>query len=166
MCAHIFAADIQTLLLVHLGKQTRVLGQPLGFVQFSVVIEPVKTPYLVRAVIGTESCADAPVVDHLVQAVRAVDGGVHRAYVLARRLLALLTGHGLVEVGGLVDVTLVVVVDPDPVHLAADGDLTLADDGDVVLRLAGNHAGVAADARAQINRHTPGVPEIFHWRIK
>ncbi len=43
-------------------------------------------------------------------------------------------------------------------HLPAADDLVLADDGDVVLRLAGDHAGVAADAGVQVDRHAPGGP--------
>ena len=39
-----------------------------------------------------------------------------------------------------------VAVDAQPVHLAAGGDLLLADDRNVVLGLAGDDAGVAADA--------------------
>jgi len=39
-------------------------------------------------------------------------------------------------------VALVVAVDADPVHLAAARYLVLADNRNVVLRLAGHHAGV------------------------
>ena len=50
-----------------------------------------------------------------------------------------------------------VAVDADPVHLAAAQHLLLADDRDVVLGLAGDHAGVAADAGVEVDRHAPLV---------
>ena len=50
-----------------------------------------------------------------------------------------------------------VAVDADPVHLAAVQHLLLADDGDVVLRLAGDDARPAAGAGGQIDRHAPAV---------
>jgi len=46
-------------------------------------------------------------------------------------------------------------VDADPGHVAALEHLALADDGDVVLGAAGDEAGVAADARIEIDRHAP-----------
>ena len=48
--------------------------------------------------------------------------------------------------GRMVEIAFVVAVDADPVHLAAARDLVLADDRDIVLGLAGDHAGVAAGA--------------------
>ena len=53
-----------------------------------MVVEEVEAADLVRAVVAAVAGADAAVVDHLVQALVAVDGGVHRADVLARRVLA------------------------------------------------------------------------------
>ena len=50
-----------------------------------------------------------------------------------------------------------IAVDADPVHLAAVQHLLLADDGDVVLRLAGHDAGPAAGAGSQIDGHAPAV---------
>ncbi len=46
-------------------------------------------------------------------------------------------------------------------HVAADDGLFLADDGDVVLRLARDHAVVAAHAGVQIDRHAPRVVFFF-----
>ena len=48
-----------------------------------------------------------------------------------------------------------VAVDANPVHLAIADDLLLADDRDVVLRLAGDHARGTAGAGAQVDRHAP-----------
>src|SRR5205085_8635488 len=48
-------------------------------------------------------------------------------------------------------------VHPQPVHLARARDLLLADDGDVVLGLAGDDAGIAADTGCHVNRHPPLV---------
>src|SRR5690606_6799857 len=74
-------------------------------------------------------------------------------------VLAVLAEHGL-EVGAGVcggAVALVVGVDADPVHLAAGEDLVLADDGDVVLGLAGDDARAAAGADVEVHDHAPGV---------
>ncbi len=49
----------------------------------------------------------------------------------------------------------VIAVHADPVHLAAAQHLILADHRNVVLRLAGDHAGVAAGAGRQVDRHAP-----------
>ena len=84
-------------------------------------------------------------------------GGAHRADDFAGSVLALHAGHGLEVCLGIVAVALIVGVDANPVHVAAEDGLLLADDGDVVLRLAGDHAVVAADARVQVDRHAPGV---------
>ena len=46
-------------------------------------------------------------------------------------------------------------VDAQPVHLAPAEHLLAADHRHVVLGLAGDHAGAAADARAKIDRHRP-----------
>ena len=56
----------------------------------------------------------------------------------------------------------IVAVDADPVHLAPAAHLVLADDRDVVLRLAGDDAGVAADAGVEVDRHAPGVAVVRH----
>ena len=66
-------------------------------------------------------------------------------------------GDGLEKCLGIVAVTLVVGVDANPVHGAAQHSLFLADHGNIVLRLAGQDAVVAAHALVQINRHTPRI---------
>ena len=45
----------------------------------------------------------------------------------------------------------------DPMHLAMDCDLLFADNRNVVLRLAGNRAGVTANAGVKIDNHRPLV---------
>ena len=121
------------------------------------VVEEVEAADLVRAVVRAVARADAAVVRHVVQAVVAVRGGLDRADRLARRVLALHARHRLVEDFRVVDVAAVVAVDAQPVHLALAHHFFLADDGDVVLRLAGDHAAVAAGADARVDDHRPGV---------
>src|SRR4029453_10308348 len=105
------------------------------------VLEPVEAPHLVRAVVLAVPGADAAVVDLLVDPVRAVDGGEHRADRLAGRVVAVLAHHGLEHGVGIFRAPAVVAVQADPVHLAPAAHLVLADHGDVVLGLAGHHAG-------------------------
>ena len=49
----------------------------------------------------------------------------------------------------------VIAVDPQPMHLAVPIDLILSDDRNVVLALTRQHACGAADARIEIDRHSP-----------
>ncbi len=121
------------------------------------VVEIVETPHLVRAVVGTVPRTDAAVVDHVVQAFLAVDRRGDRADLFARRILAVMTRHRLMHRLGIVQLAAEVPVDAQPMHLASPADLLLAHDRHVVLRLAGNHAGVAADALVQVDGHPPGV---------
>ncbi len=69
--------------------------------------------------------------------------------------------HGHLNVFGLIGISGEVAVDANPMHFAATQDLFLADHRDVVLGLAGHHAGVAADALGQIDRHAPAVPVVL-----
>ena len=142
--------------LHHLG---RVLGE----------VEVVEAPHLVGTVVRAVAGADATVVDHRVQPFAVVHGGRDRADLLAGCVLALHAGHRLearLRLGGEVldevpehagGLSLVgeVAVDAEPVHLPALHHLLLADDRHVVLALAGDHAGVAADAGVQVDRHAP-----------
>ena len=54
-----------------------------------------------------------------------------------------------------------VAVDAQPVHLAIALDLFLADDRDVVLGDARDHAGRAAGAGVHVDRHAPLLAAIF-----
>ncbi len=117
-------------------------------------------------------------------------GGVDRADRLAGRRFALLTGDrlgdhfdrvvvdlaatGLFAISTLVELGYrfrielgrrEVTIHADPVHLATSSHLVLADDRDVVLRLAGDRAGIAADARMQIDGHRPLVMRIDAERV-
>ena len=57
-------------------------------------------------------------------------------------------------------------VDAQPVHLTAARDLLRPDHGDVVLGLASDNAGIAADAGVEIDRHAPGMPVVTPFRIE
>ena len=133
---------------LHLNLERKRLGP---------VVEVVP-PHLVRAVVGAVPRADAAVVHHRVDAVRRVNGRVDRADLLARRVLAVDAHH---RHGDHARVRLigahVVAVHPEPVHLATARDLVLADDRNVVLRLASDHTCVATCARIEVDGHAPLV---------
>src|SRR5947199_3393245 len=134
-----------------------------------LVEEEVEAAHLVRAVVRAVPRAYAAVVDLVVEALVAVDGGGDRADGLARRVLALHAGDRLVvrlQRLRLLGVAGVVAVHADPVHLAAAADLVLADDGDVVLGHARGHARVAADAGVQVDAHAPRVPFVLVGRVQ
>jgi len=99
-----------------------------------------------------------------------VDGGVDGANRLARGGFALLAGHRLDKHLRIVEIRVVgqravlalgriiggeVAIVADPVHLATAQDLELADDGNVVFRLTGDHARTATDAGVEVDDHAP-----------
>ena len=95
-----------------------------------------------------------------------VHGGVHRADHLARRVLAMHAGHRLERDVRIVGRPGIIAVDAQPMHDPLIEHLILADDRHVVFRLAGDDAGLAADAGVQIDRHRPGVARVAVAGIK
>src|SRR5207247_6237066 len=130
-----------------------------------VVIEIIKPPHLVRAVVRTKTRADAAVVSHHIEPVLAVNGRIDRANSFAWRVLAMLAWHRLEHHLGMLRpvaailierlATGVITVNTKPVHDAAMRDLQFSDNRNVVFRLAGDHASVAAGAHIQVNAHSP-----------
>ncbi len=119
----------------HLAGSTIAAGRSLVL----GIAEEIEAPHLVRAVVRAEPRADAAVVDHQVEAVMVVHGGVHRADDLARRVLAMHARHRLERDVGRVRRPGVIAVDAQPVHDRGWFEhLFLADDRDVVFRLAGD----------------------------
>src|SRR5205814_6720355 len=98
----------------------------------------VEAPDFVGAIVRAEPRADAPVVDLRVQPLGIVIRRRDRTDRLARRLIALLTQHR--------EERSAATLDPDPRHLAPLRTHRFADDRNVVLRIAGDDAGVAAGA--------------------
>ena len=92
----------------------------------------------------------------------------HRANQFAGRVLTLHARHRLEKTLWIVPRTVVVGVDANPVHVAALERLLLPNHGNVVLRLAGNNAVVAAHAGVQVDRHAPGIGflGVVHVRIE
>ncbi len=129
--------------------------------------QEVKAPHFIRAIVRAIARAHTAVIGHVVQAFAAVNGGADRAHHFAGRVLALLARHGLeirlgiVAIAGRLIRILVVGVDTDPMHVAADGALFFADHRNVVFRLAGEHAIVAPHTGVQVNRHAPRVIFLF-----
>ena len=110
-------------------------------------VVPVEPPHLVWAVVGTVTRADAAVVYLHVEPFFAVGRGVNRAHRFAGRGVAVLAEHGLVISFWIVEIALIVAIDAYPVHFPLFEHLLFADHRDVVFRLAGDNAGVAAHAR-------------------
>ena len=128
------------------------------------ITEEIEAPHLVRAVVRTEPRADAAVVDHQVEAGMIVHRGVYRTHDLARRLLAMHARHRLEREARVLRRPDVITVDAQPVHDPVVQHLFLADRRYVVFRLAGDHAGLAADAGIEVDRHAPGVQRIVEFR--
>src|SRR5690606_10647151 len=132
--------------------------------EVGVLIE-IEIADLVGAVVRAVPRADAAVVDHEVEPFRRVHRRRGGAHGLARRVLAVHARKRLEEDLRLGEIALVVAIDADPVHLAAASDLILSDDGDIVLGLAGDHAGVAADAGAEVDGHAPSVARLARFDV-
>ena len=124
------------------------------------VSEEVEATHLVGTVRLAETRADAAIVNLQVQPFAVMHRGGHRADRLAGRVLAMHAGHRLKPELRACLRAMVVDIDPQPMHVAAAGDLFRPDHRDVVLRLAGDHAGVAADAHGGVDHHRPGVAVI------
>src|SRR5207245_10150542 len=108
--------------------------------------QEVEAAHLVGTVVGAVARADAAVVNHVVESVAAVDRGLHRADHLARRGLAVHARHRLEKDLRITHRAVEVAVHAQPVHFPAALHLVLADDRDVVLRLAGHYTGAAPGA--------------------
>src|SRR5262249_46134378 len=117
--------------------------------------EPIEAAHLVRAVVAAVACADTAVVDLAVQPFLSMVGGVHRTDGLARRVVTLLAEHGHQGEWRSLRLPRHETLDPDPGHDAPARHLFLADDRDIVLRVAGSDAGTAAGAGVEIDRHPP-----------
>ena len=87
---------------------------------------------------------------------------------LARCVLAMHAGHGheVRRFGMRRVIAFEIRVNANPVHLAAAHHLLLADDGNIVFRLAGDGAAITADAIVQIYRHAPGVTHALVFVVK
>src|SRR5262245_37634535 len=87
-------------------------------------------------------------------------GCIHRTNRLAWGRLAMLTRHRLVHDLRIAFVAHEIAVEPNPVHDPPALHLALADNGDVVLRLARDHASRAAGAGSEVDDHAPLVRSI------
>ena len=121
------------------------------------VLEEIEPADFVRAIVRAIARADAAVVNLQVQPFVIVERRADRADQFAGRVFALHARHRLMAHRRVVRLAAEISVNADPLHFAARGDLVLADHRDVVLCLAGEHAGVAADAGRQVNGHAPSV---------
>ena len=126
------------------------------------IAEEIEAAHLVGAVRFAEPRADAAVVDLDVQPFAVMDRGRDRADRLARRVLAMHAGHRR-KAGPAVDD---IIVDAQPMHVAAFGDFLRARRRHIVLGLAGDDAGVAADAGRGVDRHRPFVGVVVVRRIE
>src|SRR5262249_50810390 len=129
-------------------------------------IEKIEPSNLVGAIVGAIPRTDTPVISHLIQAFVAVSRCTNRTNRLTRRLFAVLAQHRFKKHLWLIQIALVVSVNAKPLHLASSTDLILPDNRNVVLSLACNHACVTADARAQIDRHSPRIISLRKFRIQ
>ena len=117
--------------------------------------EIIEAAHLVGAIVGTKPRANAPVVDHDVEALGIMHRRADGANDFAGSLLAMHAQHGLKIAFWSFGRSRVVAVNSQPLHLAFVNDLLFAHDRNVVFSLARDDACVAADACVQIDAHRP-----------
>ena len=119
------------------------------------VVEEIETSHLIWTIVGAEARADAAVVDHYVEAFRVVHCRAHGTDVLAGSLFTVHAQHRLEEALGRLGLSFEISINAQPMHLALVEHLSFADYGNVVFRLTGDDASVAADTAIQIDTHGP-----------
>src|SRR5690606_37117886 len=118
-------------------------------------LEEIEVTNFIRAVVRAKPRSDTAVINLYIQPFAVVHGCSNRAYDFTRSVLAMLASHGL-ELRTLIGFVAIQVY-TYPVHLTTHGNLFRSDDGDIVLCLTCDSAGVAAYACVQVHGHAPGV---------
>src|SRR5258708_19337683 len=147
-------ADDQIGVQYHGGQ--RAFDVEIEFRIFGVVV-PVEAAHLIRTVVGAVTRSNAAVIDLLIEPLGTGGGRQHRTNRFAGSVLTVLAHHGLMHADRVFFRAAVVTIDAQPVHDANALHLVLADDGNVVFRLTGDHAGRASCAGVHVDRHAPGV---------
>src|ERR1019366_4306249 len=136
---------------IRIARQLKALGLIVGIKQ------EVEAPYLIRTVVGAVPSANAAVVDHGVEPLGRMHRGAHWANLLAGSVLAMLAIHRLKVRARRCQVAFKVRIDAQPLHVASDAHLLLADYGNVVLCVTAHDARVASRAAVHVDRHAPCV---------
>src|SRR5471030_2074551 len=131
----------------HVEVEVRILG----------VVIKVESPHFVGTVVGAVARPHAAVIHLRVQPLGTGGGGEYGTDRLAGSVATMLAHHGLVDAAGIVLGADVVMVQAYPVHDAGALDLVLSHYGNIVLCLAGDHAGGTSGTRVHVDSHAPQV---------
>src|SRR5690348_10305851 len=115
----------------------------------------IKPSHFVGAVVRAVARADTAVVNHQVEPFGTVYGGPDRAHIFAGGIFTVHAGHHDAVGFRVLKAAAPVRIHPNPLHDAPVVHFLFTDNCDVVLGIAGDHAGIAAHAAIQINRHSP-----------
>src|SRR5262245_29077558 len=126
-----------------------------------IVPEPGEAAEGVTAGVGAVGGSHRRGVDLSVEALVGAVGRVHWADRLAGRDLAVLAEHRQEEIRRMLGLAFRPALQPEPVQLTPVRGGGLPHHRDVVLRLACDHARLAADARVDVDRHAPARPWIL-----
>src|SRR5262249_8638541 len=135
----------------HVGVQRQIRNR-VGM----LVLKPVETPHLVRAVVLAIARANAAVVDLHVQALAAVNRRQNRTHALTGGVITLVAHDRLIGHTRLFR-PVNVSIESYPMHLALSADLIFADNRNIVFSLTTQHACRAADAGVEVYNHRPLV---------
>src|SRR6266581_3912234 len=118
-------------------------------------VEKIQEAHSIRAGVGAEARADAAVIDLRVQAFGRVITGKSGADGLAGRIVALLAKDGLEAKARVGKFAFPIALHANPVLGSAAGGLVGASGPEIIFRITGDHAGVAAGAAVNFDDRGP-----------
>jgi hypothetical protein len=128
-------------------------------------IKPVEAPHLVRAVLGTKSGTDTPVIDLIVQALFGMVRCKYGTNRFAGGIVAVLAEHGKKKNFFHV-LWIMVALYPEPGHFPLLKDPLEADNTDIVFRVTGDRASFTTNASVQIHHHGPTIIFMLMRRVE
>ena len=147
-------------------RDVRIM-QELGALRFKVAVqEEIEATNFIGTVIRTVAGANAAIVGHVIEPFVAMGCRMNGTNQLARSIFALHARHRLMIHLGIVQRAFVVTIDANPMHLPTAQDFLLTYHRAVIFGDASDDAGIAADARVDIDSHAPGVTFILESWIE
>ena len=93
-------------------------------------------------------------------------GGINRANVFARRIIAMLAKHRLKHHIRVVGISCKIAVDTQPVHFMCFLHLFFTYHGHIVFGCTSHHAGAATGTGGKVNAHSPFDPFLFFHQVR
>ena len=120
-----------------------------------VRVEPIELPGGIGAIVPTVTDSDAAVVDLRVEPFGRMIRRVHRTDRLAGRIVAMLAEHGHESRPDIRILPFPITFDSDPIDRPPLCRFVFPGNADVIFRMAGHDAGLAAGTAIEIDHHFP-----------